>query len=672
MLQFARSFYNGFFKTKAAIVGAVGLVYLVLLCLSGGSLLSLCLFWLCVAVYLVLPGVFFYEVLPVAKHLKAPLVLLYGGGFLAVLFCICMRLNWPLLLRIVPPILSVCAIVLLVRRKPAKPVISKQGWMLLLLYSALLLLFTFTSVIKSALPSRAGDVLLSADMLWNIGNANSFLLNFPPIDIRFTDVRLHYHYLTELLESALSFVSGIAAYPIVAFYMQPAMLGALVICLFQFAKQYFPSRAKQLLFCYSLFLFSCASLWDVLLDGQGLFWNSNITHLITNINSQTTAIVFLCIFLSLLFRQGGALHTLVTLSAFVMLCFAKGPLALVVVISLLITVIIGLFTKQTKPQTLILSGLMLLIFGFIYRAMYASGANNLVFSITRTLGKGAFGDLLGSLFVHHHTLWIVAVPLAILLQTFLMMPAQMPFLVRGLANDLRQFGRIPPMRLFSYGCVAGGLLGYFLFDHYSMSQMYFLFTAVFFAFVLAVEHFSFKPSAFRVFALCCAAIAFCTTAFLYVHLMGSGARQLCRNVGLIEKYPYATVVNLDDERAMDYLREETPQDAMFATNRIHAGLAQQDGISNIYSALSGRQAFMEGYSYAVSNMGVSTPVVEERIFVNAALFNPAMRHDLLLQICTERGIDYLVYSAQFDGSYEGLTGFDLVFDSNTVKIYKVC
>ena len=56
------------------------------------------------------------------------------------------------------------------------------------------------------------------------------------------------------------------------------------------------SAAKRRALLAATFLLGCASLWKVLPDGQRPVWNTAIRHILTNINGQTTATVFLALF----------------------------------------------------------------------------------------------------------------------------------------------------------------------------------------------------------------------------------------------------------------------------------------------------------------------------------------------------------------------------------------
>jgi len=171
----------------------------------------------------------------------------------------------------------------------------------------------------------------------------------------------------------------------------------------------------------------------------------------------------------------------------------------------------------------------------------------------------------------------------------------------------------------------------------------------------------------------CAAVGVATTGFLYVHMLGSGARQILRNMGLSEKYPYALVVTAEDEAAMQWLGENSEPDALFTTNRIHTG-PTREGISNVYSAFSGRQGYIEGFQYARSNMGVPVDEIVRRLDVNGRIFSAETPPEDIPAICREEGIDYVVFSTQMNGidvTDTQLSALELCWDTPDMRIYRV-
>lgn len=300
---------DGFPRVKLCFCVLCVLTYLALIRVSGAKLWGLFVFFLCAAVYLYLPGRFWARVTGMEKVLPefaVPLGVLLGTGFLAVLYCVSMRLGVLWLLRALPPVLGLLWLVLL-RGAPQSPwkaaraVYADGGFLSrVTLWCVLSVLFALMVSVKNAHPAAAGEIVLTQDVMWNIGNANSFALGFPPQDIRFSMVRFSYHYLTELVFGALSIVSGIACYDIYVFYAGPLVLAALLCCLYALGICFYRGhRNKALLFTFAMFLFNCASLWTALTNGTGSFGNTNMMHLITNVNAQGTAAVFVSVFVIL-------------------------------------------------------------------------------------------------------------------------------------------------------------------------------------------------------------------------------------------------------------------------------------------------------------------------------------------------------------------------------------
>lgn len=122
---------------------------------------------------------------------------------------------------------------------------------------------------------------------------------------------------------------------------------------------------------------------------------------------------------------------------------------------------------------------------------------------------------------------------------------------------------------------------------------------------------------------------------------------------------------------MEWLAANAAPDELFATNRIDAQPGTGGGVSCIYTALSGRQAYMEGYTYAVTNMGVSEAVVREKKDVNAAFFSENTTPQEVVRLARENGVRYLVFSLQFPGDTAQLAQFPLVYENAKVQIYRI-
>lgn len=710
--------YTGLPRTKAIYCALCIVLYLLICAQSGARIWQFPLFCAVLLLYILLPGRLISRAFGIEKAFplfRFPASVISGVGFLTVLYCFAMQFGFLYrMLWILPLILSVAELIIFVREyksgtyskihKVKLSEISPNNWLLLLLGCTLILMYTFFAVVKNAHPAAVKELLLSQDFLWNVGNARSFEMAFPPQDIRFYNVRLTYHYLTEMLAGIIALISGIPAYDIVGMYLNPAILLTLIACIYLFARfLYHDKPLPVLLSTFSMFLFSCASLWYALPNGRSLFNNTNLQHIITNSNAQASAILLLCCYAGLFLNAArrnfhvSFRYLLFTICSFILLTVGKGPVAAIVAIASALTIVFLLFQKKSGFKGILLTVGILGSFLALYFILFSSGANSSVaFSMTETLERGPFAGFMYKVWCYRLDVYYLLLPVLYVLQTILSVPAQSLLYISSLWYALKHLFRLDAENLFLHACTAGGLLAYYLFSHPHFSQLYFLLLAVFCINMLACSRLdqldwhntenARHPLAKKIWIsasgiLC--TIGVLSTGFFYIHFMGSGILQFGRNIGLLEKYNYYPTVSVmiaDDEDAANWLYENTTKDDMFATNRIHTGI-RREGLSNIYSALCGRQAFMEGYQYAETNMGVDLNVIQKRMEQNAALFDKDSSKEEILEICKEHGITYLLYSLQQSAItpelaelYSALDDslqeyFPCVYENNSCRIY---
>ena len=336
-------------------------------------------------------------------------------------------------------------------------------------------------------------------MLWNVGNAAALSAHFPAEDIRFSGVRLSYHYLTELLAAALGLVSGAQLYDIYVFLAGPLFLAGELAALLALARAYFGSEnaraGRQLILL--LFGFSCLSLWKVLPNGLSLFGNTLLQHLVTNINAQATALIFLCAFTVSFIRLSrsrfapDAKELLMLFVSFFLLCVAKGPEAAIVVCAFAVTMgIVLLFQKPHYPTALACLAGMVGIFAVTYFVLFASGSNSMRLTIFamdsywvyRVLSP--YADWLCAHLPISGYVWLFLIGVA---NVFLMLPLQFLLWLSDVPGALRRLFRLDAARILANGVVVGGFLGYHLFYHTSSSQVYFALVAMIYMTLLSVE-----------------------------------------------------------------------------------------------------------------------------------------------------------------------------------------
>ena len=669
---------------------AVSIILLVIYCLgvtiSGGSILEIAMFVIETVALIFLPGLFIYDSLELSesfieKKRYYSVVLMLGMAFLSGLYAICAYTEFWYALYVIPLVVDAMWLYQFGQERDYKKFYTSQNVMLFFIYAGAIFMYTFMCVAKHAHPAQVGEVILTQDFMWTVGNAQSLLNSFPPMDIRFDGVILKYHYFTELLTAAISKVSAISSYNILGFYMQVFMMAFFIIALKDFATIYYDNdEVKTGMFVVSFFALSCLSLWKPFYTGASVFGNSMLEVVFTNSNSQTTALGLLAVFSMLtvnLSRNSdqSISYYIISIISMVMLTLTKSPMAAIMALAIVCALIVNFITRNEKVNISAYGFISVTIFATIYFTFLSGGtSSSTMFSFTKTLEMGYFKNFLNLFSLTRPTLYKVAVPAFIILQTFCIMPFQFITVVPKAVMDLFHLFKLSFEKLLFYAAAVGGVLAYFLTWHEAYSQVYFLYVGIFFFNMFAVEYFDFTKFKIKnIISYALIALSCFTSLVFYINFAGSGLRQFGFHTNIIEKPEYRFVMKAEDENAGEYLRENMEDGELFITNRTHTGAGE--GLSNVYTCFSGKQAYMEGFKYTVSNMGVSWDIVSERLEKVGKVFGvydeEQAQWDEILEICKENNIRYAVYSSQFEGETAELERFETVFDEGTVKIYKL-
>lgn len=535
----------------------------------------------------------------------------------------------------------------------------------------------------------------SQDFFWNLGNTESLLAGFPLADLRVNGVTVSYHFLTELLQAGMCMLTHMPAYDVVAFYGYAPIAGAMVLALYGLGKTLWgkTARVRSLLLATMPLWFGCASLWKVLETGTSRFANVTALYAISNINGQATAFAALAAFFAVfaILEQNHWTSKwglwAAAVAGFYLLVFAKSPqaavLALALVCAFAVRGIAGLLHKEKLPTKLV--GFFLLVpigFWIVYRLCFSAGANSSVsFSLTGTLNLYFFASILHALQIRFAAVWPVFLPLLWLAQSFLAAPAAFCVWAVSAVWDLFHLAKVNVQRLTWHACIVGGLLAFYLFDHYSSSQLYFMVLALFCLALILLDR---LPVLWQWLSqrsnVIVRGMAVAAKAVYSGMLAVGGITGLCLCLWLVRTVPSQLAGGVPDERyypltaqeedACAWLAENMEPDALFATNRMHTGTALE-GLSNVYTGLSGRQAYCESFKYAVSNMGDNAGDVMTRYEQVSKMFDAATTESELRTLCSQTGVTYLVYHADSMGSNAQLACLEQVYTSDVISIYKV-
>lgn len=663
----------------AGLAAGIG-VSLLVVQRAGGSAFEALWCWLAGLLLVGLPGIALAGVLhrEASAPVRGTAALVWGLAAFA-LACVLASLSGIHSLVWLP---ALAAVIALAVRRPARTFRPPNIRLWPLAVWGMAVLLCSLSASAFAHPSAVGAVTPSQDFFWNLGNVQSFLNGMPPQDLRFSGVVLRYHYLTELLYAGLCMGTGLPAYDVTAFYGAPLLLAGAVFALCNLANGLFEKKSQRALCVCGLFVLGCAGLHKLLDAGISPFWNSGIQHLLTNINAHTTAVLLLAAF-ALLYhtasKTGFGLRragTWCAVCCFALLCMAKGPVAGIVAIAAACAALV-LALRPGRTAGALVFGLGLAAgFAALYFGFFAAGASSsMVFSPSGTLEKSWFVNYIRLFSTRWPALRGPILLAFAVLQTFCFCPPVFAGWLLGLWRDLRGLvrGELSALRLLANAAAVGGFAAFYLFDHYAMSQIYFAFCGMFFMALLAVDNLSHiraktLKALLAVLAAVSAATGLCTWACL-----ARGGAQLLRDGGDSMRAsalaaPSRLPLTDDEEEAMRWLAGQP--EGLFATNRIHTGTALE-GLSNVYSGLSGRGAYMESFKYAVSNMDVPESEVVARTAWVETLFSDDAAYEQAAQMCREAGVRYVVFREGAPGSEAAFAQQTPAFTSDDVRIYVI-
>ena len=659
--------------------------YGAILALCGADLAAGVRFWLAAVFWLWLPGRALAARLAPRRG-RGLYAAIYGAGLLAAVQCAAARLGafWPLGL---PAAVGLAGLLRPIRRSrgSARALARRSAaravhWLTgphTTLWAGLCLGYGVFCSAANPHPLRAGAAALDRDFLWNIGNAAALQRAFPAEDLRVSGVRLAYHYLTELLWAALARVSGAALFDVYFYFAGPVFLALALAALRALARGCWPGRPTGR-YLALVFGFGCASGAAALGNGLSVFGNTLLAHLLTNVNAQATALPFFagafCAFAALAraglrrapgsWRQWGALFL-----SFGLLCVAKGPQAALLPCGVAAALALLLLLRRVRfgPAAGMLAGLGAVFFA-LYQFLYAGGVSSMEFSIFamrntfiyRTLSP--LTDALCAMLPGTGYFWLVCLGL---LNVFCMLPLQCLLCLGLLPAAVRALPRPDPARLLAAALAGGGMLAYHLFYHSSSSQVYFALLALLCLSLLAAG--APRPrGVLRGPVLLAGMLGGLTTLCIALGFTRQAAPPLAACAGLREPAASAENVTAGDEAAMAWLAANSGERDVFATNRISSTPAVEDAISNIYTGLSGRQAWLEGWTYAVTNMGVGPDFLAEKRWVNEELFSglPAGEARALAR---QAGVRWLVLAKAWPGAPPA--GLAPVYENESAAIY---
>ncbi len=630
------------------LCGLVLVGYIIAVYLAGGSISGYALYAIAFLFLVLLPGLSLCKLLlPGISRAARPVVsAAFGGAVLVLSFVICSALGM-FYAAVIPPLLLDGYLFFQKHKKESTnakltdaPPRSIYAYGLLILFAVVLFLLIFTGVFNSAWPSAVGGMQYNQDALWGVGSAASPWYGFPVRDLRVANGIFHYHYFSDVLAGTVAVFTGQHTWNVNFFYLRPLWTWLM------------------LLGSYAVSRNAGAKGWQALVVplGVSVAWFQNYAamfYVLNNPNNVIQSYVFiLAAVLVLQYAQEHAFKgkTIVPAIgiAFMVVVWSKGSVGVLIIIAAAMAwLVYGVLHKQGNP--LLLAGIGIGgIAAAVLLTFLFSGAN---INLYLELSVARVTEVLLTILKENG-------PLLILYAITLL-------------YALLHFKKLTFTQLTLHATVWGGILANCMFNHYGGADTYFMLVALF-AMWLCVGAMlpvlcSKKSGQALVAVLCTIAVA--GNLLIAAPLLRHGVQAGMRCIGIRPAFEvtYDTLTP-DDEAAALWLRENMTQTDVFATNRNERSLTNKDGVFLGYTALTGRQAYVEGWFYA---MEYSIDYYQLRFQleeVSDVLF-ACETYEEACAIARENGITYIMLHIPTKG--KPFVGGTPVFTSDTVYIYKV-
>lgn len=654
------------------------------------SFLSLLIFILFLIVYIQIPGSFIKDLFKIdLKNFLSNAVLGFILG-LAILFFQYYLFNFIHVIKfinIVNPIISVIWISKCIKYSKLKKsrITSIQ---FLDLNTAIIVFLSsiafFTSMLRLQFeyinPEEASIINIGQDFIWHLGNINALSKEGLPIDPRVFGLIFEYHYFSDLILGICKYITGLAA-DIQLFSLSPVLITYLVVgAFYAFAIEFIPSQRYRHAFVF-ISLFTSVALYIVIANNYSMK-SMYLDHIFTNVNAVGFSIsTFLIgtVVISQFIKNMKPQLTASFIAVMVMIIFIctgmKGPFAAVLVAGLVATSGL-LFIKRDNgtKRFLIFTLIVSIVFGLIYLLLLSSpaGGGGVNFSFTDTIERSALGVVNKKQSIILSLIMIIC-EFILLFNIFAILFIIVGWKLIVEIFKLKNLSHEVIIKWFMLASTIIGCGGFFLLNQSGLSQVYFLFCVIpfiqlfAFEYVINSEH-KWIKICFLIAIMIGVGINGCDTVLeisrIYPKLMTTKEEQ-------IDSEWMLHTINSDEYEALLWIRENTPIDAVFISNRqsLNSDRISDEFLNNrffYYSAYSDRNFFLEGFSYSA----IDQESLEAKKDVIQKIFYS--KDELKYALLKENQIDYIIEakinSQQADFLESGITK---CFENESVVIYRV-
>lgn len=565
-----------------------------------------------------------------------------------------------------------------------------------LLFSLITITFVY-SMIKLQFTYPRSEILSKisgyTDMVWHFGNVNTLAGSFPPMDPRVSGIEFKYHYFVDLLYAICMRFTGVLP-EAQSISIAPIMISYITVgSLYALSREFIKGKYTQILFI-AIAIFSNVFSGLYLTGEEGIEAVYGY-HIFTNVNSVAYALASSIIFSVIVIRfiknmdysKGTILRFSICGSMLIFVCTGfKGPFGAVMVGGLIVILLISLISRyKYSKEITIFTSVVTIIFATLYILLLSNpaGGGGLKLTIYDTVGSSIFADSINNSSLIKKTLYsLLAMPaeFIILLGGF-----SIPFLIFVieyviglLKRDKLNIDSDDIITIFLLSASILGCGGFFLLSQSGLSQMYFIFTIIPFIQIIwfkwSIDKLSKRKN------LIYKAIILISCLYIMKGLINNGIYVVeslknavyNREVNISEEVnPGGDYITKNEYEAMVWMRENTPKDSIFISDRQSAINGKADGyfLNNrffYFTAYSARRAFLEGYSYS----SISEEMLDYKLDVVNKMYNNDYTYKY--NLAKENEIDYIVVSKFVNPDFKiNDDRIEKCYYNDDISIYKI-
>ena len=671
----------------------------------GASVPGLVIFLCFVLFYVLFPGLLILRYVPLGDHSFSTHLtagVFTGWAFELILYFITDVIGTNILLYACGPLMSLAFAVLVLRNDPADklrdlsgkirsvPVCAWVFFLLVLLYAMMTTQYLYLA------PSLSDFIHVNPDKAYHMGLIDSLSHDYPLMSLWIDGRQINYHIFTEMLYSI-----PVRLFDLDADFMLLSCgpfftAGVFSVSLYSFFSEMsdHPERAG---------LYSLLVILADLFIARSYYNSIAYKFIITNDNAAGfgVAAAFLFAILLKLFEKQSrdpdfrSMRPAILLAATAMLATGiKGPIGAVLICALWGTMMLGWILKKLPFKYIVPLMLITVGFVFIYIEILGSkgqtnGGGDSIFALANITNicfwkKPLIASLKAMGVPSVIRLGIVFLVFLVFYLTAFFLPFCIGY-VRELILVLSGKKEFEVYRVFIYAVFMVGFVAMFILNYSGHSQIYFGLVSVFFAPLIAfwlfedLDKCSFPSGSVRKGLLTALKSVFVISIAITTVLLGTFIYKVypdcVRHADPTRKYDKYTSISNQEYVAMQWLKEETPESSLLATDRYYSVSLKKYVIDNrwdnrffLYGTYSNRFCYIAGSGY---NMKASEyELRKEMLDNNKALYD--VDNEERGDDARALGVDYVVVSKRFTDipSLEN-EDYDLCYSNDEIDIYEI-